>query len=110
MKAIREQSLRQSFTENMVLYPEDYPVQKLSGRGVYWTEDAVASLISWVVNEYDNYEDVVQSEDETLAEWAMVCCQAMYDHLELEDGDYDEPNAVWLTLKDAVMDLLDANF
>jgi hypothetical protein len=106
MKAILEQGIRENFTSNMNLYPQDYPTQSSLGQGIYWTDDAVSNLVTWVTNEFNN-SIPEEKDDSTLIEWAMICAQAMYDHLGLEDGEFDEdPNETWNTLVDQIQYLL----
>lgn len=82
----------------MRMYPEDYPTHEALGQGVYWTDECVSSLVTWVTNEFNN-SIPEEKEDSTLLEWAMVCAQEMYDYLGLEDGEFDEfPNETWSSL------------
>lgn len=98
MNTLLKQGIREYFIENMDLYPEDYPVQSSLGQGVYWTEDAIGNLATWVINEFNN-SIPEEKNDSTLEEWAIVCAQAMYDHLGLEDGEFDdEPNETWTSM------------
>lgn len=101
-----EQGIRENFKENMNLYPEDYPTQSSLGQGVYWTDDAASNLVTWATNAFYN-SIPEEKEDSTLSEWAMVCAQAMYDHLGLEDGEFDETeNETWTTLVEQIHYLL----
>lgn len=107
MKDIRKQSLSHIFRENMIAYPENYPVQLAGvGKGVFWTSDAISSLVTWVELEFEN-SDFEKGKDETKEQWALVCAQTMYDYLELTDSETCHPNAVWLTLTDEVQEELE---